>query len=131
MSDAVESFLQKWKPILTVVDEVLNEWNGEGCYQVPALVKLLSVQLNWDSDTARQSDPVIRVYLRDHPVWYITRGAKGGVMRRAEYLRKEAIKVAREKAKEELKAAVNLRLEQQSAAASVVSGQDNTNTVSE
>jgi len=131
MSDAVESFLQKWKPILTIVDEVLGEWDGVACYQVPALVKLLSVRLNWDSDTTRQSDPVIRVYLRDHPVWYITRGAKGGVMKRAEYLRKEAIKVAKEKAKEELKAAVQLRLEQQSANAPVVSGQDNTNAVSE
>jgi hypothetical protein len=132
MSDAVESFLNQWKPILTLVDEVLGEWNGEGCYQVPGLVKLLSVRLNWDSETARQSDPVIRAFLRNHPVWYITRGAHGGIMLRAEHQRKEAIKVARDKAKEELKAAVKLRLESQSAtSASVITGQDNTNTVSE
>jgi hypothetical protein len=45
-------------------------------------------------------------------VWYITRGAKGGIMPRAEHDRKEALKVAKETAKEELKAAVKLRLEQ-------------------
>ena len=121
MTDPVEIFLNEQKPMLKMVDEILDAWNGEGCYQVPTLVKTLAVNLNWNSDQARLNDPIIRAYLKNHPTWYVRRGANGGIMKRSEYQEKEAAKVAKEKAKQELKAKVALLT-----AAPVVAVQDNT-----
>jgi hypothetical protein len=114
----IDNFFTTLRPMLTLVEEVLDEAFADvntKTFQVPVLLRTLGVRLDWTTDTIRQNDPVVRAYLRDHPVWYITRGAKGGIMPRAEHDRKEALKVAKETAKEELKAAVKLRLEQAAA----------------
>jgi hypothetical protein len=114
----IDNFFTTLRPMLILVEEVLDEAFADvntKTFQVPVLLRTLGVRLDWTTDTIRQNDPVVRAYLRDHPVWYITRGAKGGIMLRAEHDRKEALKVAKETAKEELKAAVKLRLEQAAA----------------
>ena len=105
MTDHVDDFLAETKRILKVVDEILEAWSGEGCYQVPILLLNLATQLGWNDEEIRRNDPVVRLYLKkDHPLWYITRGAKGGIMRRSEHDKKEAAKLAKEKAKAEIKA---------------------------
>jgi hypothetical protein len=126
MTDPVDTFLDEQRPMLKMVDEILDTWNGAGCYQIPKLVQDLALQFNWDSEQARRNDPIIRAYLKTHPVWYITRGAGGGVMRLSEHQRKEAAKVAKEKAKLDLQAAVAAAKAAQPAADT--SGQDNTNS---
>lgn len=141
MSDPVESFLNEQKPMLKLVDEILDTWSGEGCYQVPALVMSIATKLNWDSDQARRNDPIIRAYLKEHPTWYVTRGAHGGIMRRAEHDKKEALKLAKEAAKEKAKQEIRLALATKLSQPTVVvpvpaldsdeSEQDNTNIVSE
>lgn len=126
MTDSVDIFLDEQRPMLKMVDEILNAWDGASCYQIPKLVKDLALQFNWDSDQARRNDPIIRAYLKTHPVWYVTRGAHGGIMQRSEYEKKEAAKVAKEKAKLDLQAAVAAAKAAQPVADT--SGQDNTNT---
>lgn len=131
MSDPVETFLDSQRPVLTLVDQLLEDWKSEACYQVPQLLLNMGARLNWDSDDLRKWDPIIRGYLKDHAIWYVTRGARGGIMRRAEHDKKEAAKAAKLKAKEELKA----QLEAKAAAQAVVvsttipsDGSDNSNT---
>lgn len=104
MTDPVESFLNEQKNILKIVDEILDAWTGDGCYQVPTLLLNLASKLSWNADQMRRNDPIVRLYLKDHPLWFITRGAKGGIMRRAEHDKREAAKLAKEKAKAEIKA---------------------------
>jgi hypothetical protein len=134
MSNPVECFLDTLKPMLNIVDEILNAWNGEGCYQVPGLVLSVAAKLNWNDKQIRSNDPIIRAYLKDHPTWYVTRGAGGGVTRRDEWQKKEAIKVAKEKAKAELKLVLETKLIQPIVTTNVPSGDqvvatDNSNIV--
>jgi hypothetical protein len=141
MSDPVESFLNEQKPMLRLVDEILDGWTSESCYQVPALVVAIATRLNWDSDQARHNDPIIRAYLKKHPTWYVTRGAHGGIMRRSEHEKKEAAKFAKEAAKEKAKQEITLALAAKMSQPTVVvpvpaldsdeSEQDNTNIVCE
>ena len=134
MSDAVQIYLDTLTPMLTAVDEILDAWDDKGCYQVPILIGNLAVRFNWNAKEARRNDPIIRSYLKVHPVWYITRGAYGGIMRREEHNKKEAEAEAKKLAKLELQAALKVKEDLARALLSsvpVVTGQDNNNTVSE
>lgn len=137
MSNPVESFLNEQVPMLKLVDEILEAWDKQGCYQVPALMVSLSVKLNWNSTQARLKDPIIRAYLKDHPMWAITRGAHGGIISRAEFLKKEAAKIAKEAAKSVALAMIANKVAQATATTDIavidtaLDEQDNTNIVSE
>ncbi len=134
----IQSFLDNQIAMLLAVDEELNAWKGEGCLQFPILMGNITVKLGWDSETQRKKEPIIREYVRNHPDWYVTRGAHGGIMRRSEKEQKDAAKAAKEKAKAELNAALEAEVarkkaealaQQQSAAPASV--EDNTNIASE
>jgi hypothetical protein len=122
----IQSFLDSLTPTLVVVDEVLNEWNGEGCLQFPILMGKVSAKLNWDDKQVRAKEPIIRDYVRNHPDWYVTRGAHGGIMKASEKQKKEAAKAAKEKAKAELEIEIAKR-----AAAAQTAPAAADNTVSE
>lgn len=113
----VQNFLGEQAPYLSVVEEVLNEWTGEGCLQFPTLMGTVQLKMGWDDKTARAKEPIIREFVRNHPVWYVTRGAHGGIMRRAEKQQKDAEKAAKEKAKAELTAAIEAEAARKAAAA--------------
>ena len=106
MSDAQEAFLDSQRRILQVVDQLLDEWKSGSNYQVPLLLLNMATRLNWDADQLRKYDPLVRLYLKDHPMWYVTRGPHGGIMPRAEHDKKEADAAAKKLAKEELKARI-------------------------
>ena len=101
-------------PLFLIVDEVLNDWKGDKCYQLPVLLMNIKSKMNWSGEEGdkqfRAKDPIIRDYIRNHPDWYITRGAHGGVMKRADRDKKEAAaeskRIAVEKAKLEVKMAI-------------------------
>lgn len=93
-------------PVWNATDEVLNEWKGEGCLQLPSLLGMLAVKLNWNEKQLREYDPFVRAYLRNHEDWHVTRGAKGGIMRRADKDKKEAEKLAKKQAREQVAAAI-------------------------
>lgn len=132
-----QSFFDSKEPILQVVDEVLNEWSGEGCYQFPALLGQIKLKMNWTDQQLRANDPIIREYIRNHPDWYVTRGAHGGIMKSTEKQKKEELRLAKEKAKAELTAQLEaevaakkaaLASAQQAASTDVSADADNTNT---
>jgi hypothetical protein len=110
MNNNIQNTLDKLVPIFAAVDEVLSAWNGEGCYQFPALIQALAVQLNWDDETKRKNDPIVRFYVRNHADWHVTRGAHGGIMRAEEKQKKEQAKAAKVAAKEQMKAALEAKV---------------------
>lgn len=88
-------------------EEALDAWdakNAEGNLQFPSLLTRLAVKFNWDEKTMRENDPIIRRYIRRHPKWHVTRGAHGGIMRRSEWDKKNAAKLAKEQAKAQMQA---------------------------
>ena len=98
--------------LFDAAEEALNEWeasNVKGNLQFPTLLTTLTVRFNWDEKTMRENDPIIRKYCRKHPKWYVTRGAKGGIMRRSEWDEKNAVKVAKEQAKAKMLEAINAK----------------------
>lgn len=137
---AIQSFLDGQIPYLAIVDEVLNEWNGEGCLQFPTLMGTVSARLGWigkeGEKIARAKEPIIREYVRTHPDWHVTRGAHGGIMRASEKQKKEEAKAAKEKAKAELNAALDAEVARKKAEAEAKQTAqpavaDNTNIISE
>jgi hypothetical protein len=130
----IQSFLDSQVPTLLTVDEILNEWTGEGCYQLPALLGQIKLKMNWTDKQLRANDPIIREYLRNHPDWYVTRGAHGGIMRATERQKKEALKEAKAQVKAELIAQLEAEVAAKRAAlasaqqaANVAADADNTN----
>lgn len=112
MSDAIDSTLEDLKSLFAVTDQVLSEWNKEGNLQFPVLLGMMAVRLNWDEEQVRQSDPIIRYYVRRHPDWHVTRGAGGGIMRAsekqkkdAEKQNKDAVRLAKEAARKQVETA--------------------------
>jgi hypothetical protein len=137
---AIQSFLDDQVPYLEVVDEVLKEWNGEGCLQFPTLMGIVTTKLGWvgkeGEKIARAKEPIIREYVRTHPDWHVTRGAHGGIMRQSEKQKKEDLRLAKEKAKAELNAALDAEVARKKAEAeanqiATPAIADNTNIASE
>ena len=60
----------------------------------------------------RKNDPFVRSYVREHDDWYVTRGAHGGIMRRAEKDKKDAVAAQKKAAKEQAEAAVKAKVAQ-------------------
>ena len=137
---SIQSFLDTQVSYLLVVEEILNEWNGEGCLQFPNLMSTLIIKMDWQDKegekTARAKEPIIREYVRTHPDWHVTRGAHGGIMRASEKQKKEDARLAKEKAKAEVNAALEAEVARKKADISAQSIAtpaiaDNTNIASE
>jgi len=126
MSNPKQSFMDDTSSLYDVVIEALNEWHGEGCLQFPALLSTLAVKLNWNETQVREYDPVVRIIVRRHPDWHVTRGAHGGIMRASEKQKKEDAKAAKDRAKAELQAALAAKIKAATPAQDNA-GTDNTN----
>ena len=99
-----EEYYTLLDPVLALVDEILDGWSGEGNYQIPTLLEIVQAKMGWDQKMLNAKDPVVRDYLRNHPKWFITKGAKGGVQRREVREQRQALKEAKERAKVEINA---------------------------
>jgi len=99
-----EELYSELRPIWEATELALNEWQGEGNLQFPILLGMVAVRLNWDEKQLRQNDPYVRQYVRAHPDWHVTRGAKGGIMKMVDKNKKEADKLAKEAAKQQMRA---------------------------
>lgn len=107
-----ERLAVEFDQLFDATEEALNEWdasNVKGNLQFPTLLTTLTVRFNWDEKTMRENDPIIRKYCRKHPKWYVTRGAKGGIMRRSEWDEKNAVKVAKDLAKAKMLEAIEAK----------------------
>lgn len=137
----ITSYLDSKVSMFQIVDEVLNDWNGEGCLQFPTLMGTVTIKMGWEGKEgdklARANEPIIRDYVRNHPDWYVTRGAHGGIMRASEKQKKEDAKAAKDKAKADLAVAIAATIAKKkaealaAAAASTIPATDNTNIASE
>lgn len=106
----VQQSLDLLTPVFHATDTALSEWSGESNLQFPALMETLALKLNWSEEDIRQSDPLVRFYVRNHPEWHVTRGAKGGIQRRAAKDAKDAIKAAQKLAKDQVQAILDSKL---------------------
>ena len=102
MSDTIDNNLETLRALFQSIDQVLNDWTGEGNLQVPVLLGMMAVRFNWNEKQVRENDPFVRFHVRNHPDWHITRGAGGGIMRASERQKKEAIRLAKELAKKQM-----------------------------
>lgn len=106
MSNYAKTASDRLIPIFDTIEKCLNEWTGDGCLQVPNLIGMLAVRLNWDEKQVRENDPIVRWYVRNHNDWYVTRGAHGGIMKLEDKKKKEELKAAKDALKAEMKAQI-------------------------
>ncbi len=109
MSDVIDNNLEKIRAIWQATDEALAEWTGEGNLQIPVLLGMIAVRQQWDEEAVRHADPFVRFHVRNHPDWHVTRGAKGGIMRKADKDKKEATRLAKELVKQQMKDALEAK----------------------
>lgn len=110
MSEAVDTNLEKIRAIWKATDEALAEWTGEGNLQIPILLGMIAVRQHWDEKAVRDADPFVRFHVRNHPEWHVTRGAKGGIMRKSDKDKKEAAKMAKDIAKRQMADALEAKV---------------------
>lgn len=109
MSDTIDSNLEKIRAVWQATDEALAEWTGEGNLQIPVLLGMIAVRQQWDEKAVRDADPFVRFHVRNHPDWHVTRGAKGGIMRKADKDKKESLLRAKELVKQQMKDALEAK----------------------
>lgn len=118
----VQSYIDsELSPVFKVVDDLLGDWDYEKCYQIPTLMMNIKNQMKWEGKEGdkqfRAKDPIIRDYIRCHSVYYITRGAGGGVQLRDKLDKKEALAEEKKKAKEEVSALIEATIAKKKALA--------------
>jgi hypothetical protein len=106
----MQSYFNSYVSIFLFVDNVLQSWVGEGCYKLPLLLEQVSDQFQWNEEQFRAKDPVVRDYLRNHEHYYVTRGAHGGVGRRTDLDKKEAVLRNKKQAKDDIMSAIEADL---------------------
>jgi hypothetical protein len=116
MNRNIQTQIDELTPIWTATDEVLDDWKGEGCLQLPILMGMLAVKFNWSDKQMRENDPFVRRYLRHHDKWHVTRGAHGGIMKLSDKQKKDAEKEAKDLARKQVEAAVAAKAAQLAAA---------------
>ena len=109
MSDVIDTNLENIKAIWQATDQALSDWTGEGNLQFPVLLGMVAVRMQWDEKAVRDADPFVRYHVRNHPDWYVTRGAHGGIMRKSDKDKKEAVRLAKEVAKQQMKDALEAK----------------------
>jgi len=105
-----EKILADISDLIDSTEIALNEWAGDGNLQFPVLLGMIAVKNNWDEKQVRRADPFVREYVRNHPEWYVTRGAHGGIMKTADKQKKDASKLAKELTKKQLQDAIEAKL---------------------
>lgn len=110
MSEIITNNLEKLTAIFQATDQALSEWTGEGNLQFPVLLGMIAVRMKWDEKAVRDADPFVRFHVRNHPDWYVTRGAHGGIMRRSEKDKKDAARLAKEAVKRQMADALEAKV---------------------
>jgi hypothetical protein len=109
MSETITNNLEKLTAIFQATDQALSEWTGEGNLQFPVLLGMIAVRMKWDEKQVRDADPFVRFHVRNHPDWHVTRGAHGGIMRKSDKDKKEALQLAKQLAKKQMSDALEAK----------------------
>ncbi len=105
MSNHIVNTVNFVQLICETTEKILQDQQSPAGLQIPTLVALVGTTLKRvASSDIKIIDAVIRYYINnEHPVYYISRGTKGGIALRAEKQKKLDAQEAKQKAKEELK----------------------------
>jgi hypothetical protein len=116
MTETIKNNLEKLQTLFTGVDQVLEEYFKDKAenetLKMSVFLGMLSVKFNWNEKETQHNDPLIRFHIRNHSDWVASRGIKGGIGRRSEKDKKNAIKSAKEAAKQQISAALDEKLKQ-------------------
>lgn len=105
-----KNIIDELVPMFEATDAALDSWTGDGNLQFPVLLGMIAVQFNWNEKQVREADPLIRMYVRRHPDWHVTRGAHGGIMKSSDKQKKDADKLAKEVAKKQVMDAIEAKV---------------------
>ena len=109
-NENINLITEKFVSICKSTDEILNSWSGAGNLQFPVLLGMIAVKLNWDEKQVRENDPIIRYYIRNNSDWHVTRGAHGGIMRSEDKQKKEALRLVKEAAKQQMQVLIDAKV---------------------
>lgn len=110
MSNVIKTVTDQLVTIFSATEEILAGWQEDSNLQFPHLVSMVALKMNWSEKQLREADPIVRFYVRNHPEWYVTRGAHGGIMRTADRQKKEQSKAAKEALKQQMKANIEAKV---------------------
>lgn len=106
MSDTIQTITERLVEMFQATDQILNSWEGDGNLQFPNLMSMVALKMNWNEKQVKESDPLIRYYVRNNPEWHVTRGAHGGIMRAADRQKKQQVQAEKAALKLQMKAQI-------------------------
>lgn len=111
MFEEVELALEKTRVIFTAIEDVIqNDWNKTDTLQFPALLKKVLAKLGDGDFPPASIDALIRTYIRGHSLYCSSRGARGGVVRKAVRDQRKVEKETSEATKAAIKAQLDSKL---------------------
>lgn len=108
-------------------DQALSEYfqkNTENL-QFPTLLTMVTLQMKLDAKDTKEVDPMIRTFVRNHPEYYVSRGAKGGIMKIESHQKKVDAKAAKEAQKKLLQDQIDAKVAASSSTNLQTVSQDN------
>jgi len=109
MASNIEKSLEKLSGLFALVDEALLSWESKKNLQIPELLKMIAIRENWTEKQMREADPLIRYYVRNHPEFYVTRGAHGGIQHIKVKKEREEIEAIKAVLKDEMKTELEIK----------------------
>lgn len=86
MSEQVNKMVEEAREIYRATEEALQkDWDQKENLQFPNLLSFVVARLKANPEKASEVDPFMRTFVRKHPDYYVSRGAKGGIMLRSVY----------------------------------------------
>ena len=103
MKSQIELEIDNCYNVFSLTQEFLNDWVSDKNIQFSKILEFVCVKLSiTDALRIKESDNLIRMFVRKHPDWHIIKGNKGGIMRMSKFKDKLAAKVEQNKLKEEI-----------------------------
>lgn len=94
MKDSVKNYLSFCQEVAEATEQALVDYFAKSSenLQFPTLVTTVSTLIKCDVKTVGDVDQQVRQYVRRHDDYHVSRGAKGGIMPRASYDKRQAAK---------------------------------------
>lgn len=110
MNENIENMVTFCRSVCEAAEQELSDWKSEENLQFPNLVTKVNGRLSLDPKLLTEIDQQVRQYVRRHPEYRVSRGAKGGIMKIEVYEKKQAVKAAQEAAKKQIVAQVEAKV---------------------
>lgn len=109
MNVNVDKATEFCKSIFTETEKILVD-QIDNDLKFPQLISLVSSKLNVSSDEQKVVDPFVRFYVKFHPDFHASRGAKGGIEKMEDYQTRAIAKATKASLKKELVAEIDARI---------------------